>query len=86
VEICFRPIYPPPYRNAVNPKGAKKQMPNVVNVRHHLRAFAEKKLQTKRARFLHFKKLALRHRQKIFTTNNHYEWSKSPVAPEMPFR
>lgn len=24
-----------------------------------------------------------RHRQKIFTTNNHYEWSKQPVAPEM---
>ena len=31
------------------------------------------------------KKLALRYRQKIFTTNNHYEWSKEPVVPEMPY-
>jgi hypothetical protein len=31
----------------------------------------------KKFALLHFKKLALRHRQKIFTTNNHYEWSKS---------
>jgi hypothetical protein len=23
-----------------------------------------------------YKKLVFRHRQKIFTTNNHYEWSK----------
>jgi len=30
------------------PKATKKQMPNAVNVRHHLRAFAEKKLQTKK--------------------------------------
>jgi hypothetical protein len=34
------------------------------------------KLQTKNKRHYTFKKLASRHRQKIFTTNNHYEWSK----------
>jgi hypothetical protein len=28
---------------------------------------------------------ALRHRQKIFTTNNHYEWSKVPVVSDMPY-
>jgi hypothetical protein len=33
---------------------------------------------------LQFKKMVFRYRQKIFTTNNHYEWSKSPVAPEIP--
>jgi hypothetical protein len=29
--------------------------------------------------------MTLRHRPKIFTTNNHYEWSKLPDAPEMPY-
>jgi hypothetical protein len=23
--------------------------------------------------------------KKIFTTNNHYEWSKLPVVPDMPY-
>jgi ribosomal protein L13 len=27
---------------------------------------------------------AYRHRLKIFTSNNHYEWSKVPVVPAMP--
>jgi hypothetical protein len=31
------------------------------------------------------KKLVPRYRQKVFTTNNHYEWSKWPVAPEVPY-
>lgn len=35
-------------------------------------------------RLFPIKKKALRHRLKIFTTNNHYVWSKLPVVPEMP--
>jgi hypothetical protein len=34
-------------------------------------------------RVLHIFFKTFRRRQKIFTTNNHYEWSKQPVASEM---
>jgi hypothetical protein len=47
--------------------------------------YHNKKSRTIASGFSSLKKKALRHRQKIFTTNNHYEWSKLPVMPDMPY-
>jgi hypothetical protein len=63
-------------RLKTNKKSCKKEKP-----RPSVKAFSKvKKYPVLRG----IDKKALRHRQKIFTTNNHYEWSKIPVVPQMP--
>jgi hypothetical protein len=53
----------------------KPPLPSAKGVSKKLMAGRSKKY-TLPLRELPANKKALRHRQKIFTTNNHYEWSK----------
>jgi len=57
-----------------NPKDLGAKKPGVVNTR--LSPCALPEAGEKICALTAVKKLVFRYRQKIFTTNNHYEWSK----------